>query len=92
MGKAACMQMGATRACVGGGGIESRAHQTHIHFVHHWGGEKGLCCQRYEMIFVLQITHSLRSGRPIVGCLSSVGVAGVSRQPRARLELHGKLR
>lgn len=71
-------------------GESSRANRAHIHFVHHQGGrKKGLCCQRYEMIFVLQINHSLRSGRPIVQALSSVGLAVVTRQLGMRLSWHG---
>lgn len=73
------MQMGATP------GRASLAHQAQILCSPPGGNEKGLCCQRCEMIFVLQISHSLRSGRPIVGLLSSVGGVVVNRQLGMRL-------
>lgn len=44
------------------------------------GSKKGLCCQQYEMIFVLQINHSLTSARPIVHLLSSVALVVVNRR------------
>lgn len=73
---------------MGGGtqGEASWAEQAQIHFVYHQGGsEKGLCCQHCEMIFVLQITRSLRSARPIVGLLAAVGVVVAHRQLGMRL-------
>lgn len=75
VGKAVCMQIRATQ-----GELSHGSAATGTLCSPPGGGKKGLYCQQYEIIFVLQINHSLTSDRPIVHLLSSVGVVVVHRQ------------